>query len=543
MSVYVSNIKSMFIVLLAIIVCFPIIAITISSTVSSGEYWVINNSVFPEYIINTLKLMLGVGSISFIIGLTTAWFTTFYRIPYRKTLERLLLFPLACPAYIIAHVYTNLLDFPGPVQTMIRNTFNWSRDDYSFFEIRSLSGAIIIMSLSLYPYVYMLIKARLSTMTDVVSISRTLSLPPHRIFYEIITPMLRPAIFASLSLVIMEVIAEFGTMEILSIDTMSTGIYRSWFLLNDYPTATKLACTTGFFAFFLIIFEKFARGKTAYTEVNSHIYQVTFSASRTQTLLITILCMLPVMLGAIIPITFLLYWASSLIQEGTPINIIGYVANSVILATLSGFITVIVAIMFCYLTRFRSKITKCMVKLLSMGYAIPGVVVSIGVLLTLGWINEGISAFCERFFDISINLMLIGTLSGLMYAYIFRFLAISMTSIESGMSKINQELEWSMRLIVEGNFKKIFGIYVPIINRHILTAFLLVFVDTIKELPATLIIRPMNFDTIAIKTYEMISDEMFKEASLFSIIIIAINIAAMTIIVRTLGINTTTNKD
>ena len=536
------NLRNSAIFVVLLLLFLPVLSV-LSLSIQTGEAKFYVSPLIPEYISNSIILMMGVSITTAALATSVAWLSTFFSFPGRKFIEVALLFPLAIPSYTLAYIYGYSLEYSGPIQSFIRELFYLSRDDYYFPNIRSLPGAILILSFSLYPYVYVFVKARFLTMCNAICVSRTLGLSSSHSFFNVAIPIARPAICASVALVLMEVLADFGTVKFLSIDTITTGIYQSWFLLHDYSTAARLSTAACVIAITLIALEKIHRRNHLFTEINSSsihqcdCYNIGWHTSNLNRYLISFACSIPVIIGAIIPVIVLIYWALG--SQYSIINsLLPSIGNSIFLASLTAIISVAVAFLTMYLSRnCKTKISSMLSNALSIGYAIPGAVIAVGILLLLGTINDVAHFLSEYLFNQSGGILLIGTISGLIYAYVFRFLAISMNSIEAGFTKINLEITWISKLIGRNHTFKIRNIYIPMLSSNIALAFILIFIDTIKELPITFIIRPFNFDTISIKTYELVADERFQDAASPSLIIILVNIISVIILRRAIGLH------
>ncbi|WP_265021335.1 ABC transporter permease [Wolbachia endosymbiont (group A) of Icerya purchasi] len=513
--------KNIFLFLVSILFVCPIlslISILFTDTANSG--WVIS-TLFPEYILNTLILMIGVGGISFIFGVIPAWLTTFFSFPGSKIFEIALFFPISIPGYIVAFVYVNTLEFSGPVQSLLRDILDWSKGDYWFPEIKSLGGGILVMGFSLYPYVYMLVRSSLKNVSNSVTIASTLGFSSLKSLFSVIIPSIRPSIIAGLSLVLMEVITDFGTPQFLAIDTFTTGIYRTWFLLHDKYSTTVLAVAELIFVVTLIAIEKKLQKKgISYSSINTNSdYHNKRSVSGAIPLICTyIMCALPILIGFALPVIPLIYWSIEkglFIYEARFYNII---ANSISLSVITALISISIAIMIGYTAR-KNKVINNVARLISLGYAIPNAIIAISIIIFLSRISSFITQYI-------VEISLVGTIGALVYSYLFRFFAISFKAVESGLKKTPNEIEWTAYTMGHGPISTCLNVHIPLIKKSILSGFLLVFMDTIKELTATLIIRPFNFETISTRIYELVSDERYREAAPFSLIIVIIGLVS-----------------
>ncbi|OEY87032.1 iron transporter permease [Wolbachia pipientis] len=516
---------SVLLLLISILFICPILSlISILFIDSASSQWVVS-TLLPEYILNTLILIIGVCSISFIFGVIPAWLTTFFSFPGSTILEVALLFPISIPGYIISFVYVNTLEFPGPIQSLLREIFQWNKNDYWFPEIKSLGGAIIVMGFSLYPYVYMLVRANLKNISNSVTIAATLGYSSLRSLFFVIIPSIRSSIVAGLFLVLMETITDFGTSKFLSIDTFSIGIYRSWFLLHDKYSATVLAVIESTFIAVLIILEKSARKNTTCCSIIScnADYHSKRSINNILALMCTYTtCILPVLIGFVFPIIPLIYWS---IENGLyDTRFYSIIANSISLSCITALISVILAVIIAYVAR-KNKVVNYLACIISIGYAIPSIIIAISILLFLSNISSIVTTYM-------VEISLIGTVVALIYSYLFRFFAISFNAIECGFKKVPDEIELASHTMGHGSISTCVNIHIPLIKKSILSGFLLVFMDTIKELTATLILRPFNFETASTRIYELVSDERYREAASFSLIIVAIGLISTIILLK-----------
>ncbi|MDM8335398.1 ABC transporter permease [Wolbachia pipientis] len=521
--------KNIFLFLVSILFICPILSlISILFTESASSGWVIG-TLFPEYILNTLILMIGVGSISFIFGMIPAWLITFFSFPGSRIFEVALFFPISIPGYIVSFVYVNALEFSGPTQSLLRELFHWNKGDYWFPEIKSLGGGILVMGFSLYPYVYILVRSSLKNVGNSVTIASTLGFSSLQSLFSVVIPSIRPSIIAGLSLVLMEIITDFGTPQFLAIDTFTTGIYRTWFLLRDKYLAVILAVAELVFIAALITIEKILQKKgISYSAINTNSdYHNKRNISGTVQLIFAYaMCILPILIGFALPIVPLIYWS---IEEGFFIyeaRFYNIVANSFSLSFITALISISIAIVIGYTAR-KNKIINNITRLISLGYAIPNAIIAISLIIFL----SKISSFVTQYI---VEISLVGTIGALIYSYLFRFFAISFKAIESGLKKTPSEIEWTAYTMGHGPISTCLNVHIPLIRKSILSGFLLVFMDTIKELTATLIVRPFNFETISTRIYELVSDERYREAAPFSLVIVIIGLVS-TIVLFKLG--------
>ncbi len=534
---FIKLFKKIFLCLIIILFICPIISlVSILFTEHQSAKWATHTLLF-EYILNTIILMVGVGAIAFVFGVISSWFITFFSFPGRKFFEVALFLPIAIPGYIVSFVYTNMFEYSGPVQSLLREIFNWHKNDYWFPEIRSLGGGILILGFTLFSYVYILTRSSFISLSNSITVASTLEQSPFKIFISVALPAARPAITASILLILMEVIADLGTSQILAIDTLTTGVYRTWFLLHDKYSATILSIIELSIIVLLVIIERTSSNtQKLYLPIttNSDYHHKWNLNHKIFLALIYTICALPILIGFILPIIPLIYWtaqrASFFINDSKfYITII----NSVGIASVAGAMLVIISIIISYTAR-HSKATYHIARFVSMGYAIPNAIVAIGILIFLGKLSNLISNYITE-------VTLIGTIGALLYSYIFRFFAISFKTIETGLSKIPNEIDWTSYTIGHGPIATCINIHTPLIKKSVLFSFLLVFIDIMQELTATLIIRPFNFETLTTRMYELICDERYMDAAPLAMIIVLIGLASVMILFK-LSNNSTNNK-
>ena len=499
------------------------------------------NTVLSDYLTNSLLLLLGVAVGTLSMGITTAWLTSMYDFPGRRVIEWALLLPLAMPAYIIAYTYTGLLDFAGPVQTHLRELFGWQYGDYWFPEIRSLFGAICMLSLVLYPYIYLLARSSFLEQSVVtMEAARTLGAGPWKRFFHVALPMARPAIVAGTSLALMETLADYGTVQYFGVSTFTTGIFRTWFGLGDQGAAAQLAAMLLGFVLMLILLERYSRKQAQYHQQSSR-----YTIHKRETivgikgLIASFLSFMPIVLGFLIPFILLTQWA---IGETIDSSFLLLAWNSLSLAFSASLLALTLAIILGYGQRlFPTKIVKSGVRIATLGYAVPGTVIAVGIIIPLAWIDNTIDAWAIKTFDIGTGLIFSGSLFILLFAYLVRFLAVALGSVESGLQTIKPSMDDSARSLGFTPLQVLRKVHLPIIRPSLFTALLLVFVDVLKELPATLILRPFNFNTLAVRAYELASDEQLASAAPAAITIVLTGLIPVILLNRSINKSTLDN--
>jgi iron(III) transport system permease protein len=513
---------------IAALVAVPVVVVFSFVFTPANDVWRhLADTVLPRYIANTLWLMLGVGVASLTTGVTTAWLVTMTRFPGRRVFEWALLLPMAVPAYAIAYTYAGMFEFAGPLQTMLRETFDWGRGDYWFPDIRSLGGAFMVLGLVLYPYVYLLARAAfLEQSVCVLEISRTLGRGPWGTFFKVALPLARPAIVTGLALVLMETVSDFGTVQYFAVDTFTTGIFRTWFGLGDPGAAAQLAAILMLFVFVLLFLERRSRGKARFHHTTSR-YRVLprYRLGRVTSKLALLACITPLFFGFLLPGGQLLVWSIETSGEMIDAAFFELIWNTVLLAGAAAVIAVIIAVVLAYGLRIGgSRLTLIATRIASIGYAVPGTVIAVGVMLPFAWLDNTIDAWARETLGVSTGLILSGTIFALLFAYLVRFLAISFNTVEASLGKVTPNMDRAARTLGARPLGALLRVHAPMMWSSLLTAGLLVFVDVMKELPATLIMRPFNFNTLAVRTFELASDERLADAASAALAIVVAGI-------------------
>jgi len=522
---------------IACLISIPVIFVVGSVFTPATEIWShLASTVLPRYIMNSLGLMLGVGSGALLIGVGTAWLVTMCRFPGSRWLEWALLLPLAAPAYILAYTYTELLEFYGPVQRSLRSLFGWQTvSDYWFPNVRSIWGAIAMLTLVLYPYVYLLARtAFLEQSVCTLEASRSLGCNPWRSFWKVALPLARPAIAAGVALALMETLNDFGTVQHFAVDTFTTGIYRTWFGMGERQAASQLAACLMLFIFGLILLERWSRRQVRYYQ-NGSVRQPPnrYVLRGVRATIAQIACLLPLCLGFIVPTALLLHMTIKNIDVTITDRFWQFASNSFILAGLTAALGVAIALIVSYGVRLRPNPAMSLAaRIAAMGYAIPGSVIAVGVLVPIGRLDNALDAWMRSTFNISTGLLLSGTIVALVFAYLVRFLAISLGTVEASLGRIKPNLDNAARSLGHGPTSTLLRVHAPLLSSGLITAAILVFVDVMKELPATLIVRPFNFDTLAVQVYRLAADERLAEASAPALAIILVGVLPVILLSR-----------
>ncbi|WP_229333501.1 iron ABC transporter permease [Glaciecola sp. MH2013] len=495
------------------------------------------STVLSAYIINSLVLALGVGLGATLLGTYLAYCVVHYDFAGKKVLQALILLPLAMPAYIIAYTYTGLLDFAGPLQSYIRESFELSGQQYYFPEVRSLGGAIVMMSLVLYPYVYILARTAFSEQSQKFKeVSELAGISAFEHFIKVSLPLARPAILTGAALAMMEALADFGTVEYFGVSTFTTGIYRTWFGMGDINAASQLSGLLCLFVFVLLILEKSSRKSAQSYSSRQGQGSMAKSLSMPKGILVLLLCSLPLIFGFVIPFTQLGIWAWSFSDASSFSDYASNAFNSATVALIGTVLIVLLALLFSYAKRLQpTKANRFVVQFVSLGYAMPGTVIAIGVLVPLGWLDIKLNLFTSTFFGFQPGLVLSGTIAALIFAYIVRFMSVALHNTEAGIQRIKPSMDEASRALGDSKLQTLTRVHLPLLSASLLSACLLVFVDILKELPATLVLRPFNFNTLAVKAFELASDERLIEAALPSITIVLVGILPVILLTATLN--------
>ena len=500
----------------------PIVALLImSSNTSNGIWQHLIDTVLFEYIYNTLVLMIGVIFLSLIISVIPAWLVSNYNFRFSKFVDWILVLPIACPAYLVAYAYTDFFEYAGPVQKFIRLIFNFnSPNDYFFPEIRSLWGAIFVMSFVLYPYIYVL--ARTAFRKAPMSLYETSRLYNKYTFFSVGLPLARPAIFAGLALVCMEVVSDFGTVEYFSLETLTLGIFNVWIGMNSITSAAQLSIITFIFIITLLFIEIKSRAASKYYDTSkSNTYISLNSLNKKKSILCILICLFPPLVGFFIPVIILI--SNGLYAfEYEPITLFYKpFLNSLIVSFLCAIFVILFSffiVSYSHESKLRS--IKILAAISSSGYAFPGTMLAVGVVIFIGFLDNFINSVDNYIYIIPNNLYFGGTFFALLFAYVVRFQAIGYGSITSGLQKIPQNLFSASRCLGNNFTETTFKITLPLIIPFLVAGGLLVFVDTMKELPMTLLLRPFNFETLATQAYQYAHSELMAEASIPALLII-----------------------
>ncbi|WP_417839735.1 ABC transporter permease [Tritonibacter scottomollicae] len=493
------------------------------------------DTVLPRYARTTVYLVLLVSLGTFSIGVGAAWLVTMTRFPGVRFFEVALVLPLAFPAYVLAYAYTFLLDHPGIVQSTLRDVTGWGPRDYWFPEIRSLGGAALMLVLVLYPYVYLLARAAfLQQSSSAFLAARALGDSSWRAFWRVSLPMARPAVASGVLLAVMETIADYGTVAYFGVQTFATGIYTSWFSLGDRGGAAQLAlCLLGF-ALMLAVAERVSRGKARYHHAGRQqaaLPPATLSGGNV--IAAWVLCALPVIFGFLVPLVSLTLMGLESEQNLLSSRYIAFIKNSLTLASMAALITLLAAVSLGFYQRLRpGKLSSAAANFSRLGYAVPGGVIAVGLMVPFAAFDNALDAWMRANFGIRTGLLVTGSIWLLVMAYVVRFMAAALGAYEGGQATVHANMDAAARSLGQSPFGMLRRVHLPILTPSLLTALLIVFVDVMKELPATLIMRPFNFDTLAVQAHRLAADERLEGAAVPSLVIMAVGLLPVILVCR-----------
>ena len=520
-----SPVWSLVVAMILAVIAVPIITVAWLAITAADNVWPkLLATVLPAALANSLLLMGATGAVTLITGTATAWLVTMYRFPGRALADRLLVLPLAIPTYIVAYVYADLLTYSGPVQTGLRSAFGYGPGAPALIpDVRSLGGAVFVMAAVLYPYVYL--SARASFVQQSVcalEVARTLGRTPMGVFWAVALPMARPALVAGCALVMMECLADLAAVQYLGVPTLTASIYSTWLQRGNLGGAAQLASVLIGLVAVVFTAETWARGDAKSHGATGRYRSIPFhELTDWPARAAAIVCFVPVIVGFAIPAGLLLSNALTHIAPAFEAGFWPAVRNSLMLAVLAAIASLAVALILAYARRVAANgLTRPASKIAGLGYALPGTVLAIGLLIPLGAFDNRLDAVMRAHFGLSTGLLLTGSITALVLAYVIRFLAVALGALEAGLSRISPNLDAAARALGETPLSALRRIHLPLLQPALASGALLVFVDAMKELPATLLMRPFNFETLATHVYSLAAIEQFEQASLGALMIV-----------------------
>ena len=527
-------------VLVAGLFAVPILTVVVQVVLPTpSDVWAhLAGTVLPRYLWNTVGLILGVGILAPVIGTGTAWLVTMCRFPGRAVFEWALILPLAVPAYVMAYAYTDFLQVAGPVQTVLRDLTGLGVRDYWFPEVRSLGGAIAMLALVTYPYVYLLARASfLEQSVCALEVSRTLGCGRWGSFWRVALPLARPSIVAGTALALMETLADFGTVSYFGVQTFTTGIVRAWTAFGDPTAASQLAGVLLGFVFGVLLLERVSRGHARYTQTSTQYRSLPgYSLRGGKAAGAWLACAAPIGFGFVLPAAILLALTIGRGDRQFGRRFVELAWNSFTLAATTAALAVIIATLMVYGQRLHpARATIGANRVAAMGYAVPGTVIAIGTLIPFTALDNALDAWMRASLGVSTGLLLTGSIAALVFAYLVRFMAVALNTIEASLGRIRPSMDDAARSLGHGPLSTLGRVHAPMIWGSLATAGLVVFVDVMKELPATLVMRPFDFDTLAVQAHNLAADERLAEASTSALTIVAVGILPVILLSKTIA--------
>ncbi|MDJ0613708.1 MAG: iron ABC transporter permease [Rhizobiaceae bacterium] len=515
---------------LALLLCLPIFVLFLLAFDGDLESFThIARTVLPSAGATTVLLMLGVGLFTAILGTSTAWLVTFHDFPLRNTVQWALMLPLAVPTYISAYAFVEFFSFTGPLQETVRLLGGYkSTREYWFPEIRSIPGAIFILSIVLYPYVYLSVKTLFALQgANIHDIARSLGASKFKVLRSVTIPLARPAIILGVTLALMETVNDIGAVEYLGVQTLTFSVFSVWLNQSDLAGASQIALFLLIIIFALIYVEKKMRGSRRYHEPRAGVRQETntIRLHGAKALVAALVCLSPIIIGIGVPIYVLAGFAAQDFGQLWSPSIIKAFVTTFTLGLVAAILAVLGGLVLSYLLRIRKhKSATLAVRLATLGYAVPGTLIAIGVFIPFAYFDNALDGFLRQSFGVSTGLLLTGSGAALVFAYVVRFMAMSEGSLENGFSKLSPNLDAVARTMGRGNGKILSQILLPLMLPAITGAALLVFVDVVKELSATILLRPFGMNTLATHVYDFASQGRVEDGALACLLIICVGI-------------------
>ena len=521
-------------------VAVPVLSVALSLATPRGEIWShLWLTQLPELVVNTLALVAGVGVGAVVLGTALAWLCVHHRFPGRGLFEWALVLPLAAPGYVFAFTFLGMFDYAGPVQTWLRGRLGHG---FRLADPGAYVSVIAVMTLAFYPYVYLLARAAfLEQGAATLETARALGRSSWEAFYEVTLPLARPSIVAGGALAMMEALADFGTVATFGYRSLTEAVYRVWHGMFDRAAATQIAALLLLFALGLLALERSLRGRARFTQSRRRgpgVAPVALAGGRA--LAATVACALVLLVAFLVPVGQLVVWA---VQTGGPERIgaalVEHLGVTILLGGVTAGMTCALGLALAYARRLSpSRPVRLATRLAAMGYAVPGAVIAVGVLLPLAWIDHALDALAWATLARPLPLLLTGTAAGLLFAYVVRFLAVGFQTLDASLGTVSPHLDEASRSLGASSGAVLRRVHLPLLRRGLLTALALVFVETIKELPATLLLRPLGVTTLAVDIWTRTSESLWAEAALPGLAIVITGLLPVVITMRASGLAT-----
>lgn len=523
------------------LVLLPLASIFVGILGEASETWQhLASTVLLDYVWHSIVLVIGVGALSLIVGISSAWFVTTCEFPGRRLFEWSLILPLAIPTYILAYTYAALLGHTGPIQSSLQLVFDPATTAGLRTGLMSIPGAGAILALALYPYVYLITRTSFMRQSGgILETSRILGKSPWQTFWRVALPLARPGVVAGVTLVLMEVLNEYGAVRYFGVTTFTTGIFRAWFSLGDPSAAIRLSGCLLLFVFLLILLERAQRGRARFDAGTARYRPVVrFELRGWKRWAAFVTCATPVALGFALPFSQLLVWAVQVAPEAVNRQFLVLILNSFGLGLAAAALTVFGGLLIVYSVRLSpTAVLKLSARVSSLGYSIPGAVIAVGILIPFVWIDRRLALLLRDSSGGTVGLILTGTVAALLFAYFVRFLAVSVNPLDSGFERTCGKLDETSRSLGVPPLRTLLRVNLPLLRGTLLSAGLLVFVDVLKELPLTLILRPFDFDTLATRAFQLAMDEQVARSALPALLIVLTGMVPVILLSRLIGRN------
>jgi iron(III) transport system permease protein len=513
-----------------VLLTVPLAVVAAGAFRPAGEAWAhVSKTLLPEYLLHTAILAVVSGGFALVVGVGTAWLVTMTDFPFRRFFHWALVLPLAVPAYMAAYTYAGMLDVTGPVQRIVRWVTGAGPDTFLYWNVMRIEVVALIFGLVFYPYVFLLTRSLFEGRSGrALEAARTLGRGPWSIFFRVGLPLARPAVVAGLALVLMEVLNDYGAVAYYGVTTFTTGIFRSWFAMGDLDTAIRLSAILMLVVLVVLGLERWQRGGSRYDEAGGGRPVTRYPLRGWTAWAAVAFCAFPLLLGFILPVLQLGLWALRTAPGVVDLGFLRLALNSFALASGAALLCVGAALLLAYAARLdRTPLTTAATKLALLGYSIPGAVIAVGVMVAVLAVDRTLTG--------GSSLILTGGIAALLFAYTVRFMAVGFLSVEAGFTRIGPNLGAASRTLGASPLRTLGLIELPLLRRALLAAGTLVFIDVMKELPLTLILRPFNFDTLATRAFELASIEQVSQSAPAALLVIATATVVVGVLHRTMS--------
>ncbi|WP_344800948.1 iron ABC transporter permease [Litoribacillus peritrichatus] len=510
-------------------VFMPVAVIGLSWLSPQTEDWQhLMDTVLNELMVNTLVLAVGVALGVFVLGVSLAWLTAMCQFPGRNLFDWALMLPFSVPAYVMAFCFLGLLDYSGPIQTWIRSHLSADFD----LPVRNAAGVICVFVLAFYPYVYMLARTAFTNQgRGQMDAARGLGCNSWQAFWRVMLPMARPAIAAGMALALMETLADFGAVSVFNFDTFTTAIYKSWYGLFNIYAAAQLASLLLVFVIFCLWLEQTARGRARYDQSERQQKQNLYRLTGWQASAASLYCLLILLLAFILPVSQLVWWVVETQFEDFNARFVQLMVNTLGLGSTAAVMTVIIALVMAFAQRVeKNPVLDRMARFSTLGYALPGTVLAVGLMVWFSWLDNSLIEIVRNIFGINVGQLFLGSVFALLVSYSVRFLAVAYGPVQSRLQAIRPSLHEAAQSLGASQRQILWRVYLPMLRPGILVAGLLVLVDVMKEMPATLLMRPFGWDTLAVRIYEMTSEGEWERAALPALTLVIVGLAPIIVL-------------